>query len=283
MLRCDAGLASLHAGKLESALHAFRGSVESRSIAPMSSGFAWALGLRLSGLIDAADIDAIDIESAVQTTMQLRESQLVAAVTGAAARALLEHGEIQRARAIVEKALEIVEVPDQAYWLCDVAAELLSDEKAAAGRALLAQVVRDAHNPLGAAFLLLFDARRTRDAAAALSAADAFDRLGWPIEAATAAEAAGDLIRAAAIYERLGAARAVRRIRTGSVQRPEPLGAPELTRREREVVQLAARGYSNKSIAAETAIGERTVETHLAAAYRKLGVRSRAELGAFLI
>ena len=283
MLRCDAGLASLHAGKLESALHAFRGSVESRSIAPMSSGFAWALGLRLSGLIDAADIDAIDIESAVQTTMQLRESQLVAAVTGAAARALLEHGEIQRARAIVEKALEIVEVPDQAYWLCDVAAELLSDEKAAAGRALLEQVVRDAHNPLGAAFLLLFDARRTRDAAAALSAADAFDRLGWPIEAAVAAEAAGDLIRAAAIYERLGAARAVRRIRTGSVQRPEPLGAPELTRREREVVQLAARGYSNKSIAAETAIGERTVETHLAAAYRKLGVRSRAELAAFLI
>ena len=49
MLRCDAGLASLDAGKLESALRAFRDSVESRSIAPMSSGFAWALGLRLRG------------------------------------------------------------------------------------------------------------------------------------------------------------------------------------------------------------------------------------------
>jgi DNA-binding NarL/FixJ family response regulator len=278
MLRCDAGLAALDAGKLESALQAFRDSVESRSLAPMSSGFAWALGLRLRGLIDAADIDAIDIESAVQTAMQLRESQLIAAVTGAAARTLLEHGEIQRARAIAEKAIKIVEVPDQAYWLCDVAAELLSDEKVARARALLGQIAKDACNPLAAAFLLLFDARRNGDAPAALRAADAFSSLGWQIEEAIASEAGGQLARAAAIYERLGATRASRRIRTGSVQRSERSSASELTRREREVVELAARGYSNKSIAAEAAIGERTVETHLAAAYRKLGVRSRAEL-----
>jgi len=281
MLRCDAGLASLDAGKLDFALQAFRDSVESRSIAPMSSGFAWALGLRLRGLIDAADIDAIDIESSVQTAMQLRESQLIAAVTGAAARMLLEHGEIQRARAIAEKALEMVEVPDQAYWLCDVAAELLSDDKVTAARALLEQVVKDARNPLAAAFLLLFEARRAGDAPAASRAADAFNSLGWQIEEAIASEAAGQVARAAAIYERLGATRALRRIRTGSVKRSERLGASELTRREREVVELAARGYSNKSIAAETAIGERTVETHLAAAYRKLGVRSRVELAAF--
>lgn len=246
----------------------------------MSSGFAWALGLRLRGLIDAADINAIDIESAVQTAMQLRESQLIAAVTGAAARTLLEHGEIQRARAIAEKAMEIVEVPDQAYWLCDVAAEVLSDDKVAAARALLEQIAQDASNPLAAAFLLLFDARRTGDAPTALRAADAFHSLGWQIEEAIASEAGGQLARAA-IYERLGATRALRRIRTGSVQRSERSSASELTRREREVVELAARGYSNKSIAAETAIGERTVETHLAAAYRKLGVRSRAELAAF--
>jgi DNA-binding CsgD family transcriptional regulator len=280
MLRCDAGLASLDAGKLESALQAFRDAVESRSIAPMSSGFAWALGLRLRGLIDAADIDAIDIESAVQTAMQLGESQLIAAVTGAAARTLLEHGEIQRARAIAQKAIEIVEVPDQAYWLCDVAAELLSDDKVAAARALLQPVAKDPCNPLAAAFLLLFDARRTSDAPAALRAADAFNSLGWQIEEAVASEAGGQLSRAAVIYEGLGATRALRRIRTGSVQLSGRSSASGLTRREREVVELAARGYSNKSIAAETAIGERTVETHLAAAYRKLGVRSRAELAA---
>ncbi|MFY9739878.1 MAG: LuxR C-terminal-related transcriptional regulator, partial [Candidatus Cybelea sp.] len=237
-------------------------------------------GLRLRGLIDAADIDAIDIDSAVQTAIQLGESQLIAAVTGAAARTLLEHGEIRGARAIAERAMDIVEVPDQAYWLCDVAAELLSDHKVAAARALLEQVARDAGNPLASAFLLLFDARRSGDVPAALRAADAFNSLGWKIEEAIAAEAGGQSARAAAIYERLGATRASRRIRTGSVQRLERPNPSELTRREREVVELAARGYSNKSIAAETAIGERTVETHLAAAYRKLGVRSRAELAA---
>lgn len=282
MLRCDAGLAGLHAGKLQGALQAFRHSVESRSIAAMSSGFAWALGLRLRGLIDAPDIDAIDIDSAVQTVMQLRESQLVAAVTGAAARTLVEHGELGRARNIVERALAIVEVPDQAYWLCDAAAELLDDEAAERAHKLLAQVAQDAKNPLAAAFLRLFAARRIGDSAGALAAADAFKTLGWPIEEALAAEMGGERDRAAAIYEHIGATRALRRIRTGSVAHTERDGASLLTRREREVVELAARGYSNKLIASEAAIGERTVETHLAAAYRKLGVRSRVELAALL-
>ena len=66
----------------------------------------------------------------------------------------------------------------------------------------------------------------------------------------------------------------------GSSTRAEHTGALDLTRREREIVALAVRGYTNKLIASETAIGERTVETHLAAAYRKLGVRSRVELAA---
>ncbi|MFY9719072.1 MAG: LuxR C-terminal-related transcriptional regulator, partial [Candidatus Cybelea sp.] len=281
MLRCDAGLASLHAGKLESALQAFRDSVESHSIAPMSSGFAWALGLRLRGLIDADDIDGIDIESALQTALQLRESQLVAAVAGAAARTLFEHGETERARALVEKALEIVEVPDQAYWLCGVAAEVLVDDaRAAIARGMLAQLAQDSRNPLAAAFLRLFDARRRNDAAGALAAADAFRALGCPVEEAIAAEAAGELERAADIYGRIGASRALRRVRTGSVRYADRTDATALTRRERDVVELAARGYSNKLIASERAIGERTVETHLAAAYRKLGVRSRAELAA---
>ncbi len=280
MLRCDAGLAALYAGKLEAALQAFRDSLESHSIAAMSSGFAWALGLRLRGLIDAEDIDAIDIESALQTALQLRESQLVAAVTGAATRTLFEHGEIERARALVERALEVVAVPDQSYWLCSAAAELLDHDKAVAARALLAAVAKDSRNPLAAAFLRLFDARRTNDATAALAAADAFHALGCQVEEAIAAEAAGEIERAAAIYGRIGAARALRRLRTGSIRPSERGSGTALTRREREVVELAARGYSNKLIASETAIGERTVETHLAAAYRKLGVRSRAELAA---
>jgi len=280
MLACDAGFAALHAGKLRAALQSFHNSVASHFIAPISSGFASALGLRLRGLIDSPDIDAIDIDGAVHTAMHLRESQLVAAVTGAAARTLLEHGETQRARTIVENAFAIVEVPDQAYWLCDAAAELLDEKQASVARALLAQIARDSKNPLGGAFLTLFDARRAGNSILALEAADAFNALGWQIEEALAAELAGDTARAAEIYGRTGAARALRRLHTGSVRRSQRAHATELTRREREVVELAARGYTNKLIASETAIGERTVETHLASAYRKLGVRSRIELAA---
>ena len=55
-------------------------------------------------------------------------------------------------------------------------------------------------------------------------------------------------------------------------------GAGSLTRREREVAQLAAQGLSAKEIASRLAIGERTVETHLARAYAKLGLASKIDL-----
>ncbi|HET9847814.1 MAG TPA: helix-turn-helix transcriptional regulator [Candidatus Dormibacteraeota bacterium] len=51
-----------------------------------------------------------------------------------------------------------------------------------------------------------------------------------------------------------------------------------LTRREREVIVLAAHGRTASEIADMLHIGERTVETHLANAYPKLGVRSKLEL-----
>ena len=44
------------------------------------------------------------------------------------------------------------------------------------------------------------------------------------------------------------------------------------------MAELAAAGRSNKEIARELFISERTVEANLTRAYRKLGVRSRTEL-----
>ena len=52
--------------------------------------------------------------------------------------------------------------------------------------------------------------------------------------------------------------------------------APELTHREREVVQLMADGHSNRSIAESLYLSETTVKTHLVRIYRKLGVDNRA-------
>jgi DNA-binding CsgD family transcriptional regulator len=59
-------------------------------------------------------------------------------------------------------------------------------------------------------------------------------------------------------------------------------GGDELTESESRVAELAAVGRSNKEIAAELFMGVSTVEAHLSHVYRKLGIRSRAGLGARL-
>jgi ATP/maltotriose-dependent transcriptional regulator MalT len=55
-------------------------------------------------------------------------------------------------------------------------------------------------------------------------------------------------------------------------------GPGALSPREREVARLAAEGYAAREIAARLFIGERTVETHLANVYAKLGVASKVDL-----
>jgi DNA-binding CsgD family transcriptional regulator len=55
-------------------------------------------------------------------------------------------------------------------------------------------------------------------------------------------------------------------------------GPGSLSGREREVATLASQGRSTREIAEQLFIGERTVETHLANVYAKLGVASRVEL-----
>lgn len=51
-----------------------------------------------------------------------------------------------------------------------------------------------------------------------------------------------------------------------------------LTQRENEIAHLAARGLSDRQIAHDLVLSVRTVQSHLASAYRKLGIRSRTEL-----
>jgi DNA-binding CsgD family transcriptional regulator len=55
-------------------------------------------------------------------------------------------------------------------------------------------------------------------------------------------------------------------------------GTEPLTAREREVALLAARGRSSRAIGDHLGMSTRTVDTHLARVYRKLGISGRAEL-----
>jgi two-component system response regulator NreC len=60
--------------------------------------------------------------------------------------------------------------------------------------------------------------------------------------------------------------------------RARPSPADRLTERERDVLRLLARGYTNAQIAEELFISLRTVEAHRAGLRSRLGVVSRAEL-----
>jgi DNA-binding NarL/FixJ family response regulator len=53
--------------------------------------------------------------------------------------------------------------------------------------------------------------------------------------------------------------------------------ADRLTRREREVLELIAAGRSNKRIAFELGIAEKTVKTHVGHVFAKLGVTDRTQ------
>jgi DNA-binding CsgD family transcriptional regulator len=66
----------------------------------------------------------------------------------------------------------------------------------------------------------------------------------------------------------------------GGIRTPalEGLVPYELTVREREVATLASQGVSNQEIARRLVLSVRTVETHLARVYNKLGINSRGAL-----
>ncbi|TCO45259.1 response regulator [Actinocrispum wychmicini] len=55
-----------------------------------------------------------------------------------------------------------------------------------------------------------------------------------------------------------------------------PTATESLTRREREVLDLLARGWDNRHIARELVVSEKTVRNNVSNVFAKLGVKSRA-------
>ena len=143
-------------------------------------------------------------------------------------------------------------------------------------------------------------AGRAEEAEPSLAGAAArFADHGWPIYEARARALLGNLVagqdrgRAAAelsvaveLFDRHGAAvrrdraaRALDRLgRRGRRALTAVDGPQPLTRREREVISLAISGLTAREIGQRLFIGERTVETHLANVYAKLGIGSRVDL-----
>lgn len=131
--------------------------------------------------------------------------------------------------------------------------------------------------------------------AAAAEALAAFDGLPLPFERARTLLVRGQLQRrlrqrrasaesfdaARQAFEALGAVRWAARARAEvervGLQRADDA---ELTPSEDRIARLVASGLTNREVAAKLFISPKTVEASLARVYGKLGVRSRAELGA---
>ena len=124
------------------------------------------------------------------------------------------------------------------------------------------------------------------------------DRLPMPFERARTQLLLGQLTRqewsestsvlrdALAVFEELGAVPWVNRARAelagadaGGRTNAQARTLQGLTPAEQRVAELAASGMTNRDVAAKLVISSKTVEATLARVYRKLGIRSRAELG----
>ena len=86
--------------------------------------------------------------------------------------------------------------------------------------------------------------------------------------------ASGDALLTPAVTRQL-LDRVARRLPAPVAHGPEEL--EELTEREREVLELLARGLSNAEIAAALVVGEATVKTHVSNVLMKLGLRDRVQ------
>lgn len=133
-------------------------------------------------------------------------------------------------------------------------------------------------------------------------AIDLFTRSGAPFETARARSELCHLLRklgrmeearhqatsALELFQELGAERDAEMMRTllstldkASEKSSRRRKTQDLTRREVQVLQLVARGSSNRDIAAELALSEHTVHRHLANILAKLNLSSRAAAVAY--
>lgn len=128
-----------------------------------------------------------------------------------------------------------------------------------------------------------------REGAVALAAADS----PFPLYAAEghlirglALGSTEDLVAAQAVpgAQRLHdeAARELRRLGHAAPGRQRRFARGELSGREREIAELVAQGRSNREIAGTLFLAEKTIEGHLTNIFSKLGVRSRAEVAAYM-
>ncbi|MFG2608507.1 LuxR C-terminal-related transcriptional regulator [Streptomyces sp. NPDC048514] len=225
---------------------------------------------------ELAALDGCDVERQ-QATLFLR--QLAIAWLSASGPARPE-----AVRVLVEAAGRAREAGMAAYegWLLADAARLGAADRV---RRRLAELAATGDGPLVGVRAEVAAGLADRDHHALRETAERCERLGFDMAGAEAARAASLLASRegetrAAAYAAVLSRRLLDRCGTDRLVAPSPRPAElrPLTRREREVVRLAAEGLTSQEIAARLVLSVRTVDNHLHRAFAKLGVSSRRDL-----
>jgi len=198
--------------------------------------------------------------------------------------ALTAVGRPAEARAVLRASLDEAVAAGDSLRIVETATEAARLGDADGVRKVMEAEAAKLDGPRAAAMCRFVVARSTDDPAELRAAEEALDALGAHLLAAEAGAALATRLRrdglardAAAAAARSQAALA----RCRGATTPGLLVAESvvpLSRREREIAQLAATGLASREIAERLFLSVRTVSNHLQNIYTKLGVASRAEL-----
>ena len=249
-----------------------------------------ALSMRLGTLVGTHGPDDIDrARAALDEAIDDVDLSSVAVLAASTAHRLAAEHRIAEAGETLARVYPIFNRVEAPYWLIDSASRFGDAAVRARARELVSVVAAREGARAAQGALALLDARdalrhRRRDECIALAerAVEAFRAAGWTLEEAYALELAGRVADAVAIFRRIGAAAEVRRNTETGVTAVRRRGESTLTGREREIAGLVVAGHQTRAIAETLVISERTVETHIAAIYRKLGVSNRRALETLL-
>jgi len=275
-------------GDLEAARRLHQRSLEGSGGPIMESGAA-SIGVRLAFLqMDDERVADDSITDAIAVAFR-SGAESIGPLAGSVAAYYDAIGRRSEADQLRSRALAQIRGANLALWLLDQLATSNDAAEVTKARSLIQGAAADPDHAVARAHLALFDARvaqRAGDAQAAKTlgadAAARFESIDWPWERAQALEIAGHFAEAGALYSRHGYTRDERRLAEARRRARHRAGADRLTPRESEVAHLAVEGRSNREIAEILAIGERTVETHIAAIFDRFDLNSRRELSRVL-
>jgi DNA-binding CsgD family transcriptional regulator/tetratricopeptide (TPR) repeat protein len=273
-------------GKFEDALASYDEAVAINHGVPSVSRWLSAVSLRIGTL--TGDSSLIHLDDAERAFGQsITDGDRGSATVLAGALMLHEQMSGESGNRYAERYLQIDAIADEP-WIGEAAAKLRGDLAWKIRERVAKAAEPEEARPMRAtaalldARLALRERRRQDVEPLAVTALAAFKALKWPIEEAYARELLGDVAGAVNVLRRVGAHAEVERLTTITPKVPRRRGESTLTARESEIANQIVSGKSNREVAEVLVISERTVETHVAAIYGKLGVSNRRDLVSLL-